>query len=388
MPDIDTMIKALKLSWIKRLLQTNSNYNAVARTVANIDDFEFFFSHNNDSKFLKVKPTAFYEQIIEYWHELKGNKRTPNQVLNEKVKYNKDITIDGKPIQHLALGDKIQYIKDVLNKDYGFKSLSIMRSEGAALSQLEYNSLTSAIPREWIQILKTFKGQFQPIEDGTISINNKQKHIRQIRCNEFYKTLVTRKLTRPTALNKWEENYFYVNFDWPDLFNIPYVSSKETSLQSLQFQIVHRYFPCKYNLNTWYKTGDMNCDLCEQDIDSLEHYFFFCKSVKRLWQDFMFWFKEKMQMSLELGCLDILFGMLNPNNDPILLVINLCILYGKDFIRKQKMKGNAISLNLFLKNVTKRLEILQSVYLINGEDHKFNPYANFYEHCVMQIVGS
>ena len=49
------------------------------------------------------------------------------------------------------------------------------------------------------------------------------------------------KYERPTALYRWEEMYYYADFDWPVLFNISYKVARETDVQSLQFKIINTY---------------------------------------------------------------------------------------------------------------------------------------------------
>ena len=65
MPDAASVIKSVKLSWIKRLLKANTNYHLIAQTMARIDDFNDFFSHNNSTELLINKPSKFYKQIID-----------------------------------------------------------------------------------------------------------------------------------------------------------------------------------------------------------------------------------------------------------------------------------------------------------------------------------
>ena len=90
--------------------------------------------------------------------------------------------------------------------------------------------------------------------------------------------LIQRKLVTPTAVTKWEEHYFYVNFDWKHIFRVPYSSVRETSFQSMQYQILNRHFPWKEILSIWYSNDDKMCDYCEFSIDCLEHYFYYSES--------------------------------------------------------------------------------------------------------------
>ena len=62
--------------------------------------------------------------------------------------------------------------------------------------------------------------------------------------------IVKRDIQRPTSLEKWEELYYYVDFNWEHIFQLPYLTATETSLQSMQYQIIHRFFPCNSTVHT------------------------------------------------------------------------------------------------------------------------------------------
>jgi len=72
---------------------------------------------------------------------------------------------------------------------------------------------------------------------------------------------------------KWKELYYFVDFDWKNIFALPYEITSETSLQSMQYQIIIRYFPCKSFVGLWNNDIDTKCTLCN-DEETLEHYFF------------------------------------------------------------------------------------------------------------------
>jgi hypothetical protein len=253
---------------------------------------------------------------------------------------------------------------------------------------MEYNSLLSAIPKDWRRIIKNYTGTFTLIPDCSIKINNKSKSIHKTKCNEIYKSLIKRKLVRATSIEKWEEIYFYANFDWQQIFQIPYDSSRETSIQSMQYQIIHRFFPCKYTLNIWYKTGDDSCEICGNEIDTIEHYFFYCTSVNKLWSDLMSWTKSKLNIYFTLACLDVIFGIINSSNDPVIHLVNICILYGKEFISKQKANSKEIKIEMLLDRIGKKLESEIYISAINSGNGELKDHLQtLYEECLVNGYG-
>ena len=101
MPDIFDTIKAIKVMWVKRLFGKNNNFSLIAKQNCKIMDFQHYFSHNMSRKYLSEEPDKFYGQILNYWDEIRDvhiSNMSLNDILNEKVCYNKHILIDNKPI--------------------------------------------------------------------------------------------------------------------------------------------------------------------------------------------------------------------------------------------------------------------------------------------------
>ena len=259
MPDICTMIKSIKLMWIKRLLSKESNFTNVAQLNSKIFDFHKYFTHNMSRRYLASQPTLFYSQILDYWEEVRNSnfvKMNINDILNEKLCYNKHILLGNKPFtNHKLSTNDINIVYDLLKPDLSFKQANELNT----LTIMEYNQIISAIPKEWktkINLTKNKNVQFTVIDELEIKIGLNHKHLVRIRCKDFYWHLINIIHETPAAVLKWEELYYYVDFNWNNIFTLPYVTTSETVLQSMQYQIINRYFPCKSCLSTWHTELD------------------------------------------------------------------------------------------------------------------------------------
>ena len=73
MPDICTMIKSIKLMWIKRLASKESNFTNVAQLNSKIFDFHKYFTHNMSKRYIVSQTKLFYSQILDYWEEVRNS---------------------------------------------------------------------------------------------------------------------------------------------------------------------------------------------------------------------------------------------------------------------------------------------------------------------------
>ena len=99
MPDIQAMCKAMKLTWVKRLLDRESMLKTVAQAIIGID-FDDYFSRKIDESYIVNLP-SFYKDVLEYWIDLHGvEPNSVNDVLNESLWHNKRILIDNKTVYY------------------------------------------------------------------------------------------------------------------------------------------------------------------------------------------------------------------------------------------------------------------------------------------------
>ena len=185
-----------------------------------------------------------------------------------------------------------------------------------------------------------------------------------IRCKDFYWHLINRTYEIPSAVLKWEELYYYVNFDWKIVFTLPYETTSETSLQSMQYQILNRYFPCKSCLNTWNPELDKMCALCGVE-ETLEHYFFHCNFVKQFWDHLFIWWRRISDCNFNLGAIDIIFGLMNEGHDKLISVLSYCIILAKKYILDCRTKDVNCSFDMFCDKLKSRLLIEEYIANIN-----------------------
>ena len=131
---------------------------------------------------------------------------------------------------------------------------------------------------------------------------NKQMDLRQVKCSQLYWADALKIVERPTCYYKWKSEYYYMyaTFDWELINAIPYESTTETYLQSLQFILSHNFAECDSVVEFW-------------------------KFLKR-------WFISTFQFAINFTYLDILLGIPNYDNGNDVMILNFVILFAKYYI--------------------------------------------------------
>ena len=383
MPDIKLMVKSMKVTWIKRLIGDN-NFSKVASSITKISNFNEFLSFKNDVRFISQDIPPFYKQIFEYWFELYSvHPVSTNDILNEKIWNNKYILINEKPICYKTWQQQgITIINHIVTENGDFYDRDeLARIYNIQVDIMAYNSLKSSIPQLWRKQIKnptTFVEN--PHENQLfLYVNKIEKPLQVLKCKDFYKEYLQKKSIKPKCISKWEEHYCYVDFDWKNIFTLPYTVARETSLQSLQYQIINRFIPCKYMLKIWNKEESDLCQFCHE-TDTIEHLFVKCQKVVPFWKSFNQWFQNTTGTHIILHTLDILFGIINDNKDDMLCALNFCLLFAKSFIYECYKTNKECSFELFTHRLKSRLDSECVIMKLKGIENTFQiKWSHIYE---------
>ena len=98
----------------------------------------------------------------------------------------------------------------------------------------------------------------------------------------YYNILIEKRFRHPTSINKWSEIYDLQFIDWSVTFRLPFMMSRETAIQSLQYKILHRIIACNKWLYNIRIKDSPNCNYCDS-VDTIQHFFLNCNNDKTFW---------------------------------------------------------------------------------------------------------
>ena len=373
MPDFEQKHKACKAMWVKRLLSYNNKCSVFVKSFGLPLPLKEMCTCRFDMSYLINYKSDFYKQVLNAWYQLKDFKCVnASDVRREFIWLNKNIIVENKPLFIKRMYQNcICTINDILDNEGNFLPLEYLTLKfNVNISVMDYNSIKASIPLVWRKLVRSSSVIYVP-EDLEVKIGNSWKPIEKLYCKELYWEYVNRIVEKPTAIHKWEESFYYINFDWKYTFTMPYVTCKETSLQSLQYKILHRFFPCNYIVHKWYPHHSALCSDCNLE-DTIEHYFYECSIALKFWIQFYKWWKNVTLCNINLCLHDIIFGVFNPTNCLLIKSLNFCILLGKSFIYKKKKKSQEVTMYIYLIELKNRLQVENVIACQNGQEEHFN----------------
>ena len=186
MPDFEIKILACKAMWVKRLL-LNNKCAVLAESFGLPLQFKEMCKLNVDMKFLDTYHSTFYRQVLDSWYSLQDIPcKKGSDVMKQFLWFNKNIVVDCKPIFIEAMYKKsIKYINDLLSEEGQFLQLNTLNDTfGTNLTVMQYNSIKSAIPKEWKRLLRSVNNRLK-IED------NENKNISILQSTRFPNVCLT-----------------------------------------------------------------------------------------------------------------------------------------------------------------------------------------------------
>ena len=369
MIDLEQKIKSLKLNWIKRSIENPSSpWTLILKDLLYGIPFNYIVQCNNNCQYLMENTPKFYQEIYKVWNTIeKPEPQKLDEILQQNIWLNKNITIQNKPILWKSWFDKgITEISDLLDDNGNFLDSPQLKDKyNLPCNFMSCLQIKQAIPHIWKKQIKNLSNWVkQTVKPLYIKINGSSVNFLETETKTLYWALLNNQKNIPNCVKRWEAQYSIESEHWQNIFLIPFQSCRETYLQSFQYRIIHRILPC----NSWLNNiGVSDTNLCKyrycdsNDIDNIQHFLIHCKLTFKFWQNFKQWWN-----TLNIENFDpfekeeyIIFGPHIINNTT--LVINFCLILGKLYIYSSKVHQKQISFLNYLIVLKEKLTIIDSI---------------------------
>jgi exonuclease III len=375
MIDIRSMIDALKISWITKFYdKDDKKWKVIPNLLVGKLSIEEFATCSYNSKMIPKTLPIFYIECLESLLKCRAfDSHNKDDLLNETLWMNKNITVGGKPLFYKLWYDKgIKIIGDIVDHKGELLQPDILEAKYDLnlTNFLEYYSLRQAIPGFWKLTLKDGSSNLSErysmpnIMDGMV-----KKPLKIVSTNKIYWRLVTLKTSkRITSLHYWEEQSFINNSNMSKYFRIPFVVTSETKMQSMQYKIFHNQYITRERLFQWKRKDEPYCLDCGEK-DSLIHHFAHCQIMTRFWNSFANWWHIMCPTCDPINDIDITIGRINGNCH--FTQLNYVLISARWYIYRQKYREESCFFLEFLSELKNKLVILKLILTRNNKYEEF-----------------
>lgn len=378
MINVRVFIKALKVSWLRRVIRNSDN---ISWYVLSKIDFKnlFNFGHGYVNKIITHMDNPFWIDILNNWSDFCNavEIETVHNILDSPLWYNKNL-IKGHNLCILDWHQKgIRHISDILDYQgniYAFDALKNMC--GLKGTFLEFHSLLRKIPQSWKTKLNNNK---------IVCIENKFN----VKCNIYVQQLIKDKkgcrrfydimtgANKFESNNKWVQEIGMINDQELKRYNKVIKFIQEIKLKDFQYKITNKILVTKSFLFKINKVDDDRCEYCQRKPETIYHLFVECEKVKQFWNELKRWVRINTNIQLDLNDKNILFSYQEKH-----LLISYLFVVAKYYIYANKFYQKNLTINSFIPILEKKFKSERYIAYMNNTITKFfrkwTPLYNYF----------
>ena len=275
------MQSALLLQWVVRLCKASEQEKWTFIPKRNFAPFSAkytcFFANVKSSEFrgLNLIKSPFWKTVLKTWldHNKHGNLAPTVLWNNQFIQYHGNVLFYSQWIK-----GGILKVSDMYNDNGLLSCQEICHKIGNTPSRvLEYNVVASAV-RNFVDRVR---------EDDRIDIDLSfpppfcEKNVFNYTCKDFRKALCLQAYSTPCASRFWM-NKLQLKLD-KSVWETPRLCTRETRLRVLQWKILHNIYPTNIMLNKMRVKENNKCSYCTDEVDFIEHFYFYCPVVFSFW---------------------------------------------------------------------------------------------------------
>ena len=180
----------------------------------------------------------------------------------------------------------------------------------------------------------------------------------------------------PNGTTRWNNIFPGIqNEEWTKIYRRSFLSSRETSLQSLQFRILCYVITCRKKLHEMRMVDSPVCNACDE-IDNHIHFFAECSYVKTFWENLFSWLNQNLGSSLTVDVKLIILGA--QEDDDNFTVLNYILLLAKYWIHTKRMKDDHVLNLLSFKALLKYKLKIEKTICDSSNSQSFAKFTHLY----------
>ena len=373
MIDVQRFLLALKLTWVRKILQPNENrWKYVALSVFpklhHIQLLGSTFAHT----LAKNINNQFWKDVLVAYKTYTDTfvPRNINEALSMSFLFQPGVTLDTSTIDtQILINNNITYLHQLVHRQTWITYTDFTVKYNIRLNYLSFYSI--------IHACKAFIQSFYfNVEENDTTPDNPFYLTDLIRTKKGCSCLYARlqnEVTTPKGMGKWFKKFN--NSVEPDqVFKHLLLTTKDSQLQWFQFRILHNILSTNLLMSKMGKDQTDTCTLCGDHSETISHLLWSCEISQRFWNSLQNLLISKCTHVDLNGFIYneelITLGLLN--NFSVDRIFYLITLLGKFHIYKCKVNKAKPSLTFFIPFVKRYHDVECTIHHKNKAE--WSPY--------------
>ena len=341
MLNLDTFVRALKSTWIRRLyLNPKAPWATLATTLLGPLNRLFLLGSSYSTDIARKMGNKFWIDTLRSWSALTEKLGVKNKDLSLPIWNNTNFSNFFLPRWYnagiVSIGDILNANGDILTET------ELARTFKIKMNYLEYHRV--------IRNLKSFCSSTQdrvhtkPICPTQIQILLRSKK----GSKDFYDALHKRSIRNQSLYYSFWEQALKINItskDWKNIYQNCFKTVEDKDLKWFQYRILNRILGTnEYLVKLKYKENP-KCNFCKSETENIVHLLFDCHIVKKIWTELNKILQLNLHPDFNFSLPDIILGIICSTHNKI--SINIIILLAKFYIFKTSRANGQLSQQAF-----------------------------------------
>ena len=314
MVQLCSFTKALKITWLRRILQQTDN--TTWSTLSNINFAHLFIyggTYASQQTLNVINP--FWRDFLKAWSHFCNvcDIDSIQHILDSPIWFNTNLIQENLFINDWCKKG-VTNIADLLDEQGNFYQFeTFKRIYNVRGTALDYQHLLKQIPVGWKSVIKnnkvfTIENKFNTrcsIYSSYLMQNKKGSRI-------FYD--IIEKVNQLNVNDKWVAEVGDISDNDLRVFNASISKFREVKLQDFQFKINNKILITNYFL---WKIGKINnnlCSYCKEHPEKINHLFLTCAKVQEFWNSLKTWLYENANINVNIEKRNIIFSYQGRNS--------------------------------------------------------------------------
>ena len=377
MIDIEIFDKALKMTWIRRILVGDPMWKKIiTRIHPNIMDIPIY-GNSFVLDLSKCISNPFWRNVMCYLYEFQNKIQITNfkELGATCFLYNENIKIGGSVItNNICKTNKIFFIKQLMDNDRFLAHDEFLVKYNIKIDFLTYYSIIRAI--------KTFAERKQ-LDYSNINIDQPPAINMLLKCkkgaSKLYRVFLKYNL-QCKGMTKWANLTGIDKEEWLRSFSFLKNTTSDTKLIWLQFRILHSILTTNRSVSKFKQNQSHLCSFCNQHSETIQHLLWKCETVRIFWDELTFMLNARCRHAHNFKVNEklVLFGkcdMISTDN-----ICDLILLLAKSFIYKCKVQGRRLNKGCFIREIYNRYSVEKYIARNSTEFiNKWRPYEELFK---------
>lgn len=366
MVELTSFIKALKVSWLRRILQQSETGGWNELAFINFSKL-FSFGGIYAAKLNSNLRNPFWKDLMQVWCDFCKAVPVENikDILICPLWHNERIG-NGQLFLRNWCDMGIRVIKDLLNEEGIFYSFEQLKEKyNIRGTFLDYQHVLNSIPQIWKDQINMNRALIVEFRQNVVCNIYLQYLIKSRKGSRiFYDILVGVNKFIPQA--KWQVEMGNIGEEEWKMYYRTLKSFHETKLRDFQYKINNKILVTNSFLFKINKIDNQACSYCNEHPEKIDHLFLRCPKVRTFWIELKTWLATNTNLEISLEDRKILFSCGGKTE-----LVNYIYVLAKYYIYKTKFVSRNISVQGFVNLIKKKMLSERYISFINNRINKF-----------------